>query len=194
MSKSLLRSVSPLLVLGLLACGGGKSTPAPAPPAASTATTLHYTDKAGVGTDVWRLVVDPSTNDSSQVRLQLFGPNGMNLKGFTARFHIDPAQVDWMGADVATGVLNLSQGAAGSAQMTGTRITNQGADVQVAAYQKTGQATLGTAPLCRITLKLKAGLNPGVLTLSSGPGNGVALDGAGQEQPFAAQVGELSAR
>lgn len=192
MTKSLLHAATPFLLLGLIACGGGKSTPPPTPP--PSASILHYTDKAGVGTDAWRLVVDPSTNDTAQVRLQLLGPAGMNLKGFTARFHIDPAQVDWMGADVVTGALDLSQGAPGSVQITGTRVANQGADVQVAAYQKTGQATLGTVPLCRITLKLKAGLNPGVLTLSSGPGAGVALDGTGQEVAFVAQVGELSAK
>lgn len=193
MLKITIRTTAPLALLGLLACGGG-SKGNPVPPPTPGATTLHYTDKAGVGPEAWRIQVDPKTNDSAQVSLLLYAPASQGLKGFTAKFHLDPAQVEWMGADVATGALNLTQGSAGSAQMSGTRLASQGADIQVAAYQKTGSATPGTTPLCRITLRLKAGQSAGTLSLSSGPGNGVFLDANGQEQTFTAQVGELSAR
>ncbi|HLO66856.1 MAG TPA: hypothetical protein VK188_07540 [Holophaga sp.] len=76
MRKHITACLSALILALAVACGGGNTTEAPAPPPVA-AKGLAYTDPAGSG---WRLVKDASST-STRLVLNLVGPVGVRSRG-----------------------------------------------------------------------------------------------------------------
>ncbi|MBI1752415.1 MAG: hypothetical protein HY014_06835 [Acidobacteria bacterium] len=178
-------------VLGLLtACGGGSSTP-PGP-----ATKLHYTNPPASG---FRLEVDPATNDTPHLVLNLVGPAGTTGQGAALFLTCDATKAVWAspgGADPfakAGGALTLGPVALFKSKRQGA------GDLEVGICQ-TGApaANLGKAPIVSLALDLKpdGGLLSGT-AVALAPTTGKAskyLDAQMADQPMALGVGTLTAQ
>jgi hypothetical protein len=192
-------STLPRLFLGaalltLVACsGGGGGGAASTAPSAN----LVYTNDPSATTDDWRVEVDPATNGTAALMLQVFGPTGKAIQGATVFLTCAAGRTAWTRPAGATdpcalpGVaLDLSQGPDASVQLFKSH--RIGSDLQIAIYQKTGTAVLAAdRPLFSVALASPAGTSPGAASLAATPGRtSIYLEGA-VEQPLPLKVGTL---
>lgn len=184
----------PVLV-SLLACGGGGSS---SETSSTTASGLVYTATSATTSD-WRVEVEPSTNGASTILLHVYGPTGAVIRGATLFLSCNASQVAWVQPSGATDAyakagtaLDLTQGPNASFQLFKSHLS--GSALQVAAYQKTGTATLTTSnPLFSVALALKSGVSTGTVGLSATSGRtSVYVDGTG-EHTLSLRLGTLVA-
>lgn len=156
-------------MLLFLACGGGGGGSTSTPPVASK---LHYTNHPSATPSDWRIEVEAG-QDTGQLVLKLMGPAGLQAKGASCFLACDGVVTTWVGVTPGT-AFNLGSGP----QIVRAKTGSSANEYQMGIYQKTGTATLGTAPVALITLGLKSGAAPGSgsLTVSKA---GVYLDAAG---------------
>jgi hypothetical protein len=140
------------------------------------------------------LVVEPATNDTSHLLLDLIGPTGTLVKG-VAFFVTVGAGATWGnpgGSDPHAKVgteLRL-----GTPALFKSRI--DAGDLQVGLFQ-TGAppASLGPTPIVTLALDLGASIQPGPLGLVTTTGKAsVYVDGSGTEQPLVLDLGTLAAQ
>jgi len=187
-------------VLILCSCSGGKDAPpTPVPPAP---TTLTYVNSPTGTSSTWRAEVDPATNGTAAVTLNVFGPAGLQIKGATA-FITCSTRAIWAmppGASdpyAAKGsALDLTtQGPNPAIQLFKSKLSASAKDLQVGAYQKQGSVTLGTAPLFSVALGLKPQSTAGKAALDPTTGKScIYLDAAGVEHTFTLILGELTSK
>lgn len=180
----------------LAACSGGGGGGTSASPSAK----LVYTNDPSATTADWRVEVDPATNGTAALVLQVYGPTGMALQGATVFLTCAAGRTAWVrpagAADpyALPGIaLDLSQGPAAGVQLFKSR--RIGSDLQVAAYQKTGTAVLAAdRPLFSVALAPPSGTSPGTADPSATAGRtSIYLDGTG-EHPLTVKVGTLEAQ
>lgn len=148
------RLLPPLLLLGVLACGG-------AHPFAPTATTLDYAGPTD--TNQWRLAKDPSSTASHLV-LDLLAPDGASGMGVTLVLDVDGNLASW--SPVAGGGLVGAGGLHGHlALKTGLR----GGELKVLASQEnpTPPIAYAGAPVLAVALDLGQGAPPGPVLLTA---------------------------
>ena len=187
-------TLSAIFVLGtLLGCGGGsKTSPAPAPP---QATSLAYTNPAS---GEYRLVKNTDLSSGAKLVLDLMGPSTGTGSGVSITLTAG-AQVSWV---------NVNAGdSAGTYLANGTAFT-LGGSPQIMKAQVTGNTLVATlaekghgtpkalsAPLLRVAVNLKPGVGtaPGTaVTLT--PGECKLLDGAGNLNTITLTAGTLTAQ
>jgi hypothetical protein len=145
---------------------------------------------------------EPGTNDSSTVVLRVLGPAGLKVQGATVFLSCPAEQVSWTkptgAADAyvaAGGALNLSLGPDPSVQMFKSKLSDSARDLQVGAYQKTGAALLGSAPLFSVALSLKSPAQAGSIACTATSGkNSIYLDDHGQTHSLTLRLGALTVR
>ena len=161
----------------------------------AVASSLNYTNPQSPSG--YYLQVDPTTNNSKHIVLNLMGPGGTKAQGVSFFVTADYAKVAWSqnSGQYATPGTAFNLGTA--PQAFTTRVSATG-DLQVGIYQKSGSVTLGSAPIVSLGLDLaSATLTPGPVSLSETPGQVmVYLDGTGTVQTITAPiaVGTLTAR
>lgn len=182
--------LAPALAI-LAACGGGHDS---TPPIA--ATKLHYVNPPASG---FRLEVEPATNDTAHLVLNLIGPSGTAANGVAFFLTCDATKATWgnpggssdpfakAGAAFTLGPMPLFK----SKQLQGT------GDLQVGLFQTgAATATLGIAPIVSVALDLKPG--SGMLAGTSvdlAPTNGKTskyLNDLGADQAMTIGVGTLN--
>lgn len=145
----MLRCLPAILLLSLLtACGGHN----PSPPGPATA--LHYVNPAPTG---FRLEVEPATNDTPNVVLDLIGPAGTSLHGVAFFLTCDTTRALWSSPPNATGsALTL-----GAVPLFRVKPGAGTGDLQVGLFQ-TGAppAVLGAAPIVSLGLSLNLAQGP----------------------------------
>lgn len=186
-----LRPAGPTLLLALLAaCGGSSKGPGPA-------TSLHYVDPPATG---FRLVVEPATNNTAHLVLDLVGPSGTPAHGVACFLTCDAKLVSWGNPGGADPLAKAGTAfTLGPAPLFKTKLDPNARDLQLGLFQ-TGApaAVLGSAPIASLELDL-------VTTAGTLSGAAVALaptlgktseylDGQKAAQPFALGVGVLTAQ
>lgn len=143
-----------------VACGGGGGGGG-----TTTATTLFFTpDPAATPAD-WRVEADPATNGTGTVLLRVYGPTGLTIQGTTIFLSCNPSVAVWFQPTGATDPYALAGDALTieappTVSLFKSRQSTAG-NLQVAAYQKTGTATLAAdRPLFTVALKVSAGVIP----------------------------------
>lgn len=182
-------SLLPFLAFLTLACGGGGSS------SPTSATKLHYANPATpVAAGHYQLVVEPASNDSAHVLLDLVGPLGSATQGAAIFVTVGPG-AQWGNPGGAQ-----PNAKAGTELSLGTpalfRSKLSGSALQVGIFQ-TGAtaATLGSGPLAIMALDLATGTNQGAVTLAPTSGKTpVYVDGNQVKQPLVLDVGTLAAQ
>ena len=179
-----------ILLAALAACGGGSGSTSPA---VATATKLHYVNPT-VTPGHLQLMVEPATNDTSHLLLDLLGPTGTVTKG-VAFFVTTGTGATWGNP----GGLD-PHARAGAELILGTpalfKSKVSAGDLQVGIFQ-TGAptATLGSTPIVTLALDLGTSINPGTLALVGTTGkSSVYVDGTNIEQPLILDLGTLVAQ
>lgn len=169
----------------LTACGGGGGGSTPPP----NASKLHYTNNPSATAANWRLELD-SGQDTANLRLKLVAPTGLVAKGASFFLSCDNVRTSW-GSVTAGTAFTLGT----APQIFKAKAGATATDYQVGIYQKTGTATLGTAPVVLLNLALKSGVQPGAASVAATSGKtGIYLDNANTEQSLPTiLVGELRA-
>ena len=194
--KSVLLYVAlPVVALGfMMACGGDGATRITP---LVLAKTLSYANPTTSG---YSLQVDPATNNTSHLVLNLVGPTGAKAQGLSFFLTCDPTAAVWSkgsGAiSYATAGTVFDLGTAPKAFVTKLNATT--GDLQVALYQKAGVATFGAAPLVALALDFESvRLEPGdIVNLQATPGKQsvfVNENGVVQNFPVPIAVGMLVA-
>lgn len=184
-----------------LACGGGGSDSPKVDPKPSLATRLVFTSDPTATAADWRLVADTTASQGGTVVLKLVGPTGAKAKGASIFLRLDGDRASWQKPSGATdpyvqggAALNLTQGPDAAVQLVRSKLVAASNDLQAGAFQKTGAATLGDQPVMVVSLSMKSGLTPGVVSLVATPGKtGLWLDDQGVERPITLKVGSLNA-
>lgn len=189
-----LTTISAIFVLGsLLGCGGGsKTSPAPAP---SAATSLAYTNPAS---GEYRLVKNTDLSSGAKLVLDLMGPSTGTGSGVSITLTAG-AQVSWV---------NVNGGdSAGTYLANGTAFT-LGSSPQILKAQVTGNTLVATlaekghgtpkalnVPLLRVAVNLRPGVGTASgATITLTPGDCKLLDSAGTLQPITLMAGTLLAQ
>lgn len=179
----LLPRAAALALLALLAACGGSSHADPV-----YAKVLSYTNPTSTG---YRLQVDPATNGTSRLGLQLVGPSGAQIQGLSFYLTCDPALVAWhKGATspayaTAGTVLDLG----GTPQAFVATVAD--GDLQVGLFQASGTATLSAAPLVTVGLDLAGSRIPSGTSVALAPTPGtkaVFVDRNGVVQEFSTPI------
>ncbi len=185
----------------LLACGGGSSSSASSAGSpssgASTATRLSYTNPPA--SSGFSLQVEPATNNTSHVVLDLVGPNGTPCRGVAFFLSADASFATWGSAGGSD-----AYAAPGSALRLGSAVpffrSKQPAgtgDLQVGVFETGGAtATLDGTPIVSLALDLKAGQTASK-TVTLGPTTGthaIYQDDAGVSHAMVLAVGQLTTK
>ena len=184
--------VASALVL-LVACGGGKDSPPPTAPA----TKLHYVNPPASG---FRLEVDPVTNDSAHLVLNLLGSTGTTATGVAFFLTSDASTVAWGNPGGSDAYAKAGSAfTLGAVPMFKSKLIQGTGDLQVGLFQTGAPArSLGNAPIVSLALDLKTGT--GVLAgtrVGLTPTVGKTskyLDGQGTDQTMTIAVGVLTAQ
>ena len=185
-------NVASALVI-LAACGGGKDSPPPS----VTATKLHYVNPPASG---FRLEVDPATNDSAHLVLNLMGPSGTAASGVAFFLTSDATAVAWGSPGGAEPYAKAGSAfTLGAVPMFKSKLSQGTGDLQVGLFQTGAPAQgLGSAPIVSLALDLKTGTG-----LLAGTRVGLAptvgktskyLDAQGTDQTISIGVGVLTAQ
>jgi hypothetical protein len=187
-------ALTTLILTGLMACGGGSSTPPPQPnPTPTTATSLVYTDPSS-GT--YKLVKNTASTATHLV-LDLVGPADTG-SGVSVAFSADATKATWVdvppGGTTALLVANGTQFDLG----TGTAILKakaNGGALQAVVAQKgiTNPASLN-GPLLRVALDLKTGQAPDTVAFTADSAKCQVIDSTGAIAPITVSLGTLAAQ
>ena len=184
----------PLLTL-LPGCGGGgSSAPVSAPvsvPASSPV--LHYVNPAAASGH-FQLVVDPASNDTAHLLLDLTGPPGTLAQGVALFITAGSGAVWGSPGGTDSNVSNGSVFTLGSPALFKSKVA--AGDLQAGLFQ-TGApaATLGAGPILTLALDLAGTAIPKgtAVTLAATSGkNSAYLDGNLVQQPLTLDVGTLA--
>lgn len=147
------RVLAPVLLLGLLACGGAH----PSNPGAST---LAYTDPADA--THWRFTRDSSSTGSHLV-LDLMAPAGTSGMGVTLVLDVDGARAAW-GTVAGAGLVGTGAYQGPLAQ----KASLQGAELRILVSQEnpTPPLAYAGAPVLTVALDLGRGVPPGPVALT----------------------------
>ena len=183
-----------VILLSLVACGGGNNITVGGDPQTPSATSLAYQDPAPTG---FRLVRSAASSGAHLV-LDLKGPAGTQGKGVAFFLKADAAKVTWVhptgvaGTCVAPGsVFPLGT----APQLLKDRVAS--GSLQLGLFQKGGTATtLADAPILSLALDLSsASVATGAVSLGLESGKQAVLLGAdGSLSPISISVGSLSAQ
>ena len=121
---------------------------------------LHYTNPPAVG---FRLEVDPATNDTQHLVLNLQGPKGTQAFGVAFFLAVGEDAVGWAAPPKGTGFFRCGRGwEPGGSEPRLARAKVQGGLIQVGLFQRDKAAVwLGTTPILSLALDLKSGAAPG---------------------------------
>ncbi len=159
---------------------------------------MHTTDPSATTAD-WRVEADPATNGTRTVVFHVYGPTGASVQGTTVFLSCLAPQISWVQPTGATDpyalpgtALDLAQGPNVGVQLFKSHRIN--ADLQVAAYQKSGTAVLTSDhPLFSVAVDLADGVDPGPVSPFETTGRtSIYLDGTG-EHPLTLKLGTLTA-
>lgn len=193
--KSLILSTSALGLLSLVVnCGGGGggSTPTPTP-TPTFASKLAYTNPPATG---YRLEVDPATNNTGNLKLNLVGPSGEASKGIAFYLTATGTMVDFTSA--MGGSQNyLKEGTVltlgSTPQLFKVKYDSAKNELSAGLFQKSGFAQLATAPIATVGLTLKSNVTAGPVSLGVGGKKTVIVDGTGTPKEITLGVGTVQA-
>ena len=162
-------------------------------PEAARAKVLTYVNPVAKG---FRLEVEPSTNQTASLKLNLIGPKGTLGQGVAFFLQVDPLAAAWANPEGGTGVVRA--GRSWPSGRSGPRLAwakAEGGRLQAGLFRKNkAPGAMDAGPILSLALRLEAGASRGAVNLSAPTDRqAVYLDGNNDLVPLHVAVGTLVA-